>query len=214
MSNNLNLEQLLEQLGDEPGVEVDWSAPEAGQFPPIAAPGSYEFVFHLREDEPFGAVEIPANSGHKHLVVVFDADVLVNGESKTLTYQRVNTYKHEKVALSSASELARSLNLRPASNPPTNRDWIETFQAASGRARGRGELAWRFFDKATGITYSTSPRKRKSPTGAKVKDTAWPRNDNGTFSDTITASDGTKHYGQAEFIRFFSPAATADSASA
>jgi len=140
--------------------------------------------------------------------------VQVNGESKTLTYQRVNVYKHEKVAMSSAAELARSLNLRPASNPPTNRDWVETFQAASGRARGRAEIAWRFYDKAADVTYSTSPRKRKNAAKVKVKDTAWPRNADGTFADTVTLPDGTKHYGQAEFIRFFSPAAVADAANA
>ena len=208
--SDLNLEQLLSELSEEQEVTVDWNAPEAGQFQPIAKPGSYEFVFKLREDEPFGSIEI---QGQKYLSITFDADVLVGTETKTLTYQRVNVFKHEKVAMSSAAELARSLNLRPADNPPTNRDWIETFQEGSGRARGRGELSWRFFDKATGITYSTSPRKRKQgKDGPKVKDTAWPRNADGTFADTVTASDGTKHYGQAEFIRFFSPAATADAA--
>jgi hypothetical protein len=207
--SELNLEQLLSELSDEQDIAVDWNAPEAGQFPPIAKPGSYEFVFRLREDEPFGSVEI---LGTKYLTVVFDGDVLINGESKTLTYQRVNVFKHEKVAMSSAAELARSLNLRPANNPPTNRDWVETFQAASGRARGRAELAWRYFDKPTGVTYSTSPRKRKNQSGVKVKDTAWPRNADGTFADTVTASDGTKHYGQAEFIRFFTPAVSADAA--
>jgi len=212
--SDLNLEQLLSELSEEQEVAVDWNAPEAGQFPPIAKPGSYEFVFRLREDTPFDGVEIPAGSGIKHLSVVFDTDVQVNGESKTLTYQRVNTFKHEKVSMSSAAELARSLNLRPANNPPTNRDWIEIFQAASGRARGRGEIAWRFFDKPTGVTYSTSPRKRKNPSGQKVKDTAWPRNGDGTFSDTVTASDGTKHFGQAEFIRYFSPAQSVDAATA
>ena len=208
--SDLNLEQLLSELNDEP-IEVDWNAPEAGQFPPIAAPGTYDFVFRLREDEPFGSVEI---QGRKYLTVVFDADVQVNGESKILTYQRVNAYKHEKVALASIAELARSLSLRPEANPPSNRDWIETFQSASGRARGKAELSWRYFDKATGITFSTSPRKRKNPSGTKVKDTAWPRNADGTFADTVQASDGTKHYGQAEFIRFFSPAANAETATA
>jgi hypothetical protein len=212
--SDLNLEQLLSELSDEQVTEVDWNAPEAGQFPPIAPPGSYEFVFRLREDTPFDKVEIPSGSGVNHLVVVFDADVIVNGEAKTLTYQRVNTYKHEKVSMSSAAELARALNIRPASNPPTNRDWIETFQSASSRARGRAELAWRYFDKSTGVTYSTSPRKRKNPGGQKVRDTQWPRNAEGSFSDTVTASDGTKHYGQAEFTRFYTPAVVADAANA
>src|SRR6267142_4071031 len=211
MSNTLNLEELLSQLGDEPGVEIDWSAPESGQFPPIAKPGRYEFVFRLREDTPFDKVDI---QGSPYLTVVFDGDVIVNGDTKTLTYQRVNTYKHEKVALSSASELARSLNLRPVNNPPTNRDWIETFQAASGRARGRGEIAWRFYDKAADVTYSTSPRKRKNAAKVKVKDQPWPRNADGSYADTVTSSDGTKHYGQAEFIRYFTPAVSAESASA
>lgn len=204
--SNLNLEKLLGELNDEP-IEVDWAAPEAGQFPPIAAPGTYDFVFKLREDEPFEAREI---QGSKYLGLTFDADVLVNGDTKTLTYQRVNAYKHEKVAMSSMDELARSLGLRYQSNPPSNRDRIETFQSASGRARGKGELSWRYFDKATGITYSTSPRKRKNQAGVKVKDSAWPRQADGTFSDTVTASDGSKHYGQAEFIRYFSQPATAE----
>ena len=208
--SDLNLEQLLSELTDET-IEVDWNAPEAGQFPPIARPGTYDFVFRLREDEPFGSVAI---QGAKYLTVVFDADVQVNGETKALTYQRVNTYKHEKVAMSSASELARSINVRPASNPPTNRDWIETFQSASGRARGKGELSWRFYDKAADVTYSTSPRKRKNAAGVKVKDQPWPRNTDGTFADTVQAADGTKHYGQAEFVRFFSPAVGTDATSA
>ena len=209
--SDLNLEQLLSELSAEQAVEIDWNAPEAGQFPPIAKPGSYEFVFRLREDTPFDKVEI---QGSSYLTVIFDGDVLVDGETKTLTYQRVNTFKHEKVPMSSAAELARALNLRPATNPPTNRDWVETFQGASGRARGRAELAWRFYDKATGVTYSTSPRKRKNQSGQKVKDTAWPRNADGSYADTVTGSDGAKHYGQAEFIRFFTPAATADAAAA
>lgn len=208
--SDLNLEQLLSELHEEQ-IEVDWAAPEAGQFPPIATPGTYDFIFRLREDAPFEAREI---QGSKYLGLIFDAEVQVNGETKTLTYQRVNAYKHEKVPISSMDELARSLGIRYASNPPSNKDRVETFQQASGRARGKGEIAWRFFDKATGITYSTSPRKRKNPAGMKVRDTAWPRNTDGSYSETVTASDGSKHYGQAEFIRYFSAPATADAASA
>jgi hypothetical protein len=200
---DINLEQLLDQLGDEPVEEIDWNAPEAGDFRPIAPPGIYEFVFRLREDQPFEVREI---AGRNYLGVVFDADIVVDGETRTLTYQRVNAYKHEKMPLSSIAELARSLGIRPAAAAPASRDWIELFQHASGNARGRAELAWRYYDKLTDETYSTSPRRRKNKSGQKVKDTAWPRNLDGTFADTVTASDGTKHYGQAEFIRYLSQA--------
>jgi hypothetical protein len=203
-----SFEELLNNLSPEENVEIDWDAPEAGQFPPIAPPGVYDFVFRLRQDTPFDSVQI---EGQKYLSVIFDADVQVDGETKTVTYQRVNDYKHPKVAISSADELGRSLNLRYEG---THRARMEAFQGASGRARGKAELAWRFYDKNADVTYSTSPRKRKNKAGVKVKDQPWPRNADGTFATTVTDSTGRKQYGQAELIRFFSPSASADAVGA
>jgi len=220
---DFNLEELLGNLSPEEAVEIDWNAPEAGQFPPAVPPGVYKFVFKLRDDKPFD--EITINKGQsnqtKHLSVIFDATVTarvtkdgtqVLPEPKTLTYQRVNAYKHEKMKISSADELARSLGLRYDNN---SRARVEAFQGVSGRAVGEGEVAWRFTDRVTGTTYSTSPRTRKNTVkGIKEKDQPWPTNTDGTRVDTVPDSTGRKQYGQAEFIRFFSPAASADAASA
>ena len=199
-----NLDELLATLGEEPTPEIDWDAPEAGSFPPGVAPGSHEFVFHLREDEPFDTVVIPKEGGKPYLSVIFDAEVTDSGDPKKVTYQRVNTYKHKKMAISSAGELLRSLSLRPASNPPSNREIVELLQGASGRAKGRGEVAWRFYCKAHNLTICTSPRKRKG-----VKDTAWPRNTDGTFQLAVQCpkcgEHSPKQFGREEFVNFFSP---------
>jgi hypothetical protein len=215
--SNLNLEELLNQLSDEQGVELDWAAPDAGQYPPVAKPGNYDFVFKLRDNEGVGGFSPTPYEieGKTYLQVIFDADLIVDNEVKTLTYQKVTDYKHPKMPLSSIAELSRSLKLRPINNPPTRREWIELLQSASGHARGRAKLVWRFRDEVSGITYCTSPRKRKDKaTGQKVRDTEWPRNADGTFIDTVTDSEGNKHYGQAELVSYFSPAASADTASA
>ncbi len=211
-----NLDELLASLSDEVMPEIDWAAPEAGAFPPQVKPGVYDFIFKLHEgdDGPWGSIEV---EGKKYLNVIFDADVQVNGESKSVNFNRVSAYKHPKVALAGTSELMRSLNLRPASNPPSNKDIVDTFMGASGRARGKGEIAWRYYCKQCDVTVATSPRKRKNKSGNKVKDAAWPRNADGTFQDAVTCpqcgSAGMKQYGREEFTRFFSPA-TADAATA
>src|SRR6266436_3655602 len=168
-----NLDELLASLSDEVMPEIDWAAPEAGQFPPQVKPGVYDFIFKLREDEPFGSIEV---EGKKYLNIIFDADIQVNGETKSVNYNRVSAYKHHKMRMSGTSELMRSLNLRPASNPPSPKKIVETFQGASGRARGKTEVGWRFYCKQCDATVATSPRKRKNKAGVKVKDADWPRN--------------------------------------
>lgn len=201
------LEQLLAELGhEEAPPDFDWNAPEAGQFAPAVHPGTYEFVFNLRTDAGAGGfekVEI-GESKQKYLAVIFDAEVLMPvGDPKKVTYQRVNRYKHEKVAISSLGELLRSLGLHEALGiKPTDREIMLALQAQSGRARGRGEAAWRYFCKSHGLTISTSPRRRKG-----VKDLAWPRNGSGEFEMTVQCpkcgSASSKSYGQVEFIRYF-----------
>jgi hypothetical protein len=210
-----DLENLLGNLNPEESHDIDWDSPDAGQFPPIARPGTYDFVFHLRQDVKsddhpdlpvgFDTAEI---NGTEFLTAVFDADVFVNGEEKRLTYQRVNVFKNEKMPLSSYDSLARSMGLRYGN---TIHERIAAFQSISGRGRGKGQLEWTFFDKANGQTTSTAPRKRKNKqTGQKVRDNSWPRNSDGTFSDTVTDSTGRKQYGRAEFVNFFaSPASEA-----
>jgi len=208
-----DLENLLGNLGPEEAVDIDWNAPDAGERPPIARPGTYEFVFSLREDQSEKNADLPAGfdvvsiQGHDYLTAIFDADViLTTGETKKLTYQRVNVFRNDKMPLSSFDALARSLGLRYG-NTITER--IAAFQGASGRARGKGQLEWTFFDKSNEQTTSTAPRTRKNrTTGERVKDNRWPRNADGTFADTVTDSNGTKHYGRAEFVNYFAKGAT------
>lgn len=205
--SDFSLEQLLSELSsEETPLEIDWAAPQSGQFPPAITPGSYDFVFRLRKDAGTGGFDKVEIQGRKYLSVVFDLDVITpTGETKTITYQRVNAYKHEKVAISSLGELLRSLGLhRELGDHPEITDIVRTLQANDGRARGRGEAAWRFYDKLADVTTSTSPRNRKNKAGVRVKDTAWPRLADGSFSPTVTDRNGDKQYGQVEFIRYFS----------
>jgi hypothetical protein len=203
--SDMSLEQLLAELSHEDAPpEFDWAAPEAGAFAPAIQPGTYEFIASVRTDadvQGFGKMEY---QGHKYLTAVLDFEVLVPGKDPVkVTYQRVNTFKHEKVAISSMGELLRSLSLHTQlPDRPTDADIVRTLQANSGRARGRGEAAWRFYCKAHQLTISTAPRKRKG-----IKDTPWPRRADGSLELTVSCpQDGAsanKSYGQVEFIRYF-----------
>src|SRR6516225_10582080 len=147
-----DLENLLGNLNPEEQHDIDWGAPDAGQFPPIARPGTYEFVFHLRDDvHSEKHPDLPTGfdtriiKGNEYLVAVFDADVFVApGEEKRLTYQRVDVFKAPKMGLSRFDALARSMGLRYGN---TIQERIAAFQRASGRLRGKAQLEWRFFDK-------------------------------------------------------------------
>ncbi len=205
-----NIEALLADLSGEEAPEFDWSAPEAGQFPPAIQPGTYEFIPSLRQDAGVGGFDKMEYQGHKYLQAVLDFDVLVPGKDNAkVTYQRVNTFKHEKVAISSMGELLRSLELhRQLPERPTDLDIVRVLQGASGRARGRGEAAWRYYCKTHELTLSTSPRKRKG-----VKDTAWPKDAEGKLELGVVCPkcaaqnpSASKSYGQVEFIRYFMPA--------
>jgi hypothetical protein len=211
MSDSMSLEALLSELShEEAPPEFDWSAPDGGSFAPTILPGTYEFIASLRPDAGVQGFDKMEYQGHKYLTAVFDFDVLVPGKDPTkVTYQRVNTFKHEKVAISSMGELLRSLGLHTQlPDRPTDADIVRILQANSGRARGRGEAAWKYFCKTHELTISTAPRKRKG-----VKDTAWPKNGDGKLESTVVCPKcaamnpaASKSYGQVEFIRYFMPA--------
>jgi len=208
--SDMSLEQLLSELSHEDAPpEFDWSAPESGQFAPAVVPGTYDFIFKLREGAGVGGFDKMEYMGKKYLSVTFDAEVIQNGaDPKLVTYQRVNAFKHEKVAISSLGELLRSLGLHTQlSQNAQVPEIVAVLQGASGRARGKGEACWRAYDKASGITICTAPRKRKG-----IKDTPWPRNADGSWQQTVAfASGGPKVYGQVEFIRYFTQKADAAS---
>jgi hypothetical protein len=196
------LDEVLAKLQAAPKAEieaVDWDAPEAGQFPPRVAPGIYDFVFHLEDQNPFDAVEIPKASGHLELQMGYKADVIdphsANGPV-TLRFQRVSTYKSEKMPISAMNDLVRNIGQRLSAHPEWQ-DYTDLFQAQSGRARGRGEVGWRRYCKACNITVSTHPRKG---------DVKWPR-DGANKPVLIVPCPGCndKGYGREEIVRFRSP---------
>lgn len=209
MSSDFSLEQLLAELGHEDApVEFDWNAPEAGQYAPSIQPGVYEFIPSLRSDAGVGGFDKVVVDGHKHLQAILDFDVIVPGKDNAkVTYQRVSTYKHEKVAISSMGEFLRSVGLHTQiPERPSYEDITRVLMSSNGHARGRGEAAWRFYCKTHGLTISTSPRKRKG-----IKDEAWPKDASGNLEPSVVcpkcaaANPATpKSYGQVEFIRYFS----------
>lgn len=167
-----DLETLLATLGEEAVVEIDYDAPEAGSFQPRVLPGTYDFIFHMPEDQStaFDKVSI---QGKDYLSVTHEMDVIVPGEEEPvrIKFCRVNDYKHEKMANSSLGELVRSLGIKPETND--RRGLVNALKSADGRARGRAQIAWSRYCKSCQHIVSTAPRKRKPP---KKNDSPWPRN--------------------------------------
>ena len=197
------LDEVLAKLKSAPQAEieaVDWDAPEAGQFPPRIAPGIYDFLFSLEDQNPFDAVEIPKGSGNLSLQMGYKAEIVdsahVNGSAVTLRFQRVSSYKSEKMPISAMNDLVRNLGERLSAHPEWQ-DYTDLFQRLSGTSRGRAEVGWRRYCKACNITVSTHPRKG---------DVKWPR-DAANKPVQIVACPGCsdKGYGREEIVRFRSP---------
>ncbi|KKL95128.1 hypothetical protein LCGC14_1857680, partial [marine sediment metagenome] len=93
----LNPEQL------EPG-QVDYDAPESGSIPPQVPVGTHEFLFNGLEDDPYS---IMVKDGRNYLTVAYRVQCLTN--DKELRFQRVSTYKSEKMSNSLLGELFRAL---------------------------------------------------------------------------------------------------------
>jgi hypothetical protein len=195
------LDEVLAKLKAAPQAEieaVDWDAPEAGQFPPRLLPGIYDFVFHLEDQNPFDAVEIPKGSGNLSLQMGYKADILDQHSTNapqivTLRFQRVSTFKSEKMPISAMNDLVRNLGQRLSAHPDWQ-DYTDLFQRLSGQARGHAEVGWRRYCKACNITVSTHPRKG---------DVKWPR-DAANKPVQIVACPGCsdKGYGREEIVRF------------
>lgn len=201
-----NLEEILSQLNAEPVVEaIDWDAPEAGQFPPRLAPGTYSFVFSLPKeaDKQFDLVEIPKASGHKYLSVTHEAEFVNTADPSKpikLNFCRANTYKHEKMAISSMGDLLRSIGQRLDTSTPSATQIVDALRAADGRASGRAEIGWSRYCKACDHTVSTHPRKDQ---------TKWPRDTDGKPVAVVACPNcGDRGYGREEIMRYKLPEKT------
>ena len=183
----LNPEQL------EPG-QVDYDAPESGSIPPQVPVGTHEFLFNGLEDDPYS---IQTVQGKKYLQVAYRVQCLTN--DKELRFQRVSTYKSEKMSNSLLGELFRGLGIRVENLEP------ETVNAALLGVAGRGtftaDVVWRGYNKGTEESFSTSPNTKRGEQRV-------PRNGEGGYDEKVAWADGTTTYLSAEInpFRFKLPA--------
>lgn len=185
MTTNINDETLTENLESTP---IDNDAPESGSIPPQVPVGTHEFLFNGFEDDPYN---IQTVNGKKYLQVAYRVQCLTN--DKELRFQRVSTYKSEKMSNSLVFELLRALGLKV---PDLEKQTIvDALGAVAGRGTFKAEVLWRGYNTATGESYSTSPNTKKGEMRV-------PRNGDGTFEERVTWGDDTITYLSAEINPF------------
>ena len=177
----LNPEQL------EPG-QVDYDAPESGSIPPQVPVGTHEFLFNGLEDDPYS---IQTVQGKKYLQVAYRVQCLTN--DKELRFQRVSTYKSEKMSNSLLGELFRALGIKVENLEPQTVN--EALLGAAGRGTFTADVVWRGYNKGTEESFSTSPNTKKGEQRV-------PRNGEGKFDERVDWADGTKTYLSAEINPF------------
>jgi len=183
----LNPEQL------EPG-QVDYDAPESGSIPPQVPVGTHEFLFNGLEDDPYSIQKV---AGKNYLQVAYRVQCLTN--DKELRFQRVSTYKSEKMSNSLLGELFRALGIKVENLEP---DTVNTaLLSIAGRGTFTADVVWRGYNKGTEESFSTSPNTKKGEQRV-------PRNGEGKFDERVDWADGTKTYLSAEInpFRFKLPA--------
>jgi hypothetical protein len=175
-----------EQL--EPG-QVDYDAPESGSIPPQVPVGTHEFLFNGLEDDPYSIQKV---AGKNYLQVAYRVQCLDN--DKELRFQRVSTYKSEKMSNSLLGELFRALGIKVENLEP------ETVNAALLAVAGRGtftaDVVWRGYNKGTEESFSTSPNTKRGEQRV-------PRNgEGGGYDERVNWADGTTTYLSAEINPF------------
>ncbi|MGH9437622.1 MAG: hypothetical protein ACRD22_06930, partial [Terriglobia bacterium] len=92
------MSDIFEPEFDESPIEIDYTAPEPGKFPPQIEPGVYKLIFKLADKDAFTQKVIPTAGGTKQLVVLYAPEVILEtGESKRIAFQNANSYKHPMV---------------------------------------------------------------------------------------------------------------------
>lgn len=198
-----DLEQLLSQLSPEEdvGTDFDWAnAPEqtgGGSYPPDVYPGVYEFLFKLPEDSD-KQFAVKVAQGKNVLEVSFNCDIVgdengtplperEDGRTRKAMFQRATNGLFGKMKISFMQDLVRCLGLADEVVAATGGKFtpaaaINALKGADGRATGRANFGWRVYfkspdgDKAKGVTFSTSPRK---------KERKWPTGPDGKFIESI-----------------------------
>ena len=191
MTTNINDATLAENLESTP---IDPNAPESGSVPPQVPVGTHEFLFNGFEDDPYG---IQTVSGKNYFQISYRVQCLTN--DKELRFQRVSTYKSEKMANSLVFELIRALGLTV---PDLEKQTIvDALSPIAGRGTFRADVLWAGYNAGTGEKYSTNPNIPKG-------DMKVPKNGDGNFEERVEWADGTTTYLRAEInpFRFKLPA--------
>jgi hypothetical protein len=197
-----DLEELLASLGEEVAVDIDYDAPEPGQFPPQVPIGDHEFVFHLPEngEDRFSSVAI---QGANYFSVTTELEIALPDKDTPamIRYQRVNDFKTGKMLNSSIGDLVRCLDLHPEQDG--RRGIANALIGADGRARGIAQIGWERYCKSCQQIVSTAPRKRKAP---KKSDAPWPRGtDKQPLLIVACPSCGDKGYGREVVVNWRLP---------
>jgi hypothetical protein len=185
MTTNINDPVLAEELESTP---IDNDAPESGSIPPQVPVGTHEFLFNGFEDDPYG---IQVVNGKKYFQLAYRVQCLSN--DKELRFQKVSTYKSEKMTNPIVAELLRALGLRV---PDLEKQTIvDALSPLAGRGTFKAEVLWRGYNTGTGESYSTSPNIKKGEMRV-------PKNGDGSFEQRVTWADDTVTYLSAEINPF------------
>jgi hypothetical protein len=198
-----DLESLLASLDAEPEIEVDYSAPESGAFPPQIYPGRYRFGFTLAESDPFGKMMV---EGKPYLQVTFTAMVTApdKPEPVKVNFQRAGFYKHPKMPNSDGAELLRCLGIKPETMAA--RDVVTALKQADGRSMGEAVFGWEAYSKDTGEIISTSPQKKARKKSGRV-DIPWPKGTDGRYEPVVKFPEsGDSVYGRERIVSYKLPA--------
>ena len=185
MTTNINDPALAEKLESTP---IDYDAPESGSVPPQVPVGTHEFLFNGFEDDPYS---IQTVNGKDYFQIAYRVQCLTN--DRELRFQRVSTYKSEKMANALVFELLRALGLKV---PDLEKQTIvDALSPIVGRGTFTAEVLWRGYNKGTEESFSTSPNTKRGEQRV-------PRNGDGGYDEKVNWADGTTTYLSAEINPF------------
>ena len=150
--------------------------------------GTHEFLFNGLEDDPYSIQKV---SGKNYLQVAYRAQCLTN--DKELRFQRVSTYKSEKMSNSLLGELFRALGIKVDNLEPSTVN--EALLGVAGRGTFTADVVWRGYNKGTEESFSTSPNTKRGEQRVT-------RNGSGQFDERVNWADGTTTYLSAEINPF------------
>ena len=184
------------RLQDDLIPEINYAAPEPGQYPPRLKPGIYDFLFSL-EDDPFGKTTWKKD-GKDFFEVRHKATITHNGahgtpEEVQLRYIRANSYLSEGMkeaqANHSLGNLIRSLGIELPHRALAQAEIEEALRQADGRAHGKLALGWRAVLPGTETVVATNAKNSKG-------ETKWPKTGNEFDLTVMDPKSGTTVYGR------------------